>query len=217
MSQATVAIIANLALVGVTAIYVYVTFGMGRSARDSARASVAAAQFAARSAQVALATLEVNFTIQPRRSDEDQQGEAPSSRNLTGVLLTSTASNVYVHRMRIDSYGYVSSLDPETWARQYGLQGQGVTGQEANIAVAQDLPIVRYDHTHTFRATGATLPVLLHRSEAVEFMEEGDLFPTPDGSRFSILAATVFYGLDPDSAPRERFVIWHTSDSLVAE
>lgn len=205
MSQTTIAIIGlvgNLLLLLVTGSYVLLTRSMAVASQESAKASVDAARYAAQSVQAALAALDVEFEVTPQMkvtTNVQRPGVSPRMRELTGVRVESTASNVFVHGARIEYYGYEVRDTTNGWKRKEGL------------VVSQDLPVVLQSGHETGRIAEIEAPVLLHKAESADFLVEGVL-PIPAGSTLTSVSLVVFYALDAQSVPRARLVDWRTAD-----
>lgn len=186
MGSDAVLTITSVVLAGVTTWYAYLTMRLSRSSEQSAKYSRQAAEAARQAAQVGLAGLKVEFTLNPVYTF----GESDA---LTAIHVECRGSNLYVHAVRLDSFGV--------------KRGDGESATE----LGEWLELVDTS-VYAFRGSPPALPLLMHTSEVAEFGLDVSSRAAID--RVDNLAATILYSLDGDSAPRERFVEWVSAESL---
>ncbi|MGB5937632.1 MAG: hypothetical protein WBG76_17415, partial [Ornithinimicrobium sp.] len=142
------------------------------------------------SVHIAQAGLSISFELTPWYDSRDQ------GFRLYGLFLESTGANVYIHGVRLDSYGWFAAPPSE----------DGSEGEVQEIAEPLDLdvgvsaPLVPVDEL--------SLPKLLHSGERVSFGLRSGSQVHHLGSSVSALGVTIKYSLDGGSETRSRYLDW---------
>jgi hypothetical protein len=191
MIAEVVLVVTSIVLALVAIVSTVLTLSMSRSARESAKFSEEAARASLRSVLVGVAGLRVAFAVNPVFESSDLY--------FKGIHLESTSTNLFVHGVRLDSFGYEHESPPTGEYREESELGEMLDLVDTSV--------------HAIRASPFSLPLLLHATEAAQFELSAES-AMPDVKEVTSLGVTVFYSLDGESSPRERFVQWEAHDSM---